>query len=1046
MRERKWLLLTLYGLLITIAVSNALKAIRPKFKIATTSTTTTEDSPSIESIGNEDEVEVTTFSDTNATTGHILTGIPQIDYIWDPNLPRELNGYNLSDYPFYSSIPEDIDFKCDGLHDGFYASVPHKCQVYHHCLFGTRYDFLCANFTAFDQKTFICHFVSEVDCTNSKKYWHRNDALYKVADSTTTSTVTTSTTTTSVTPVQLMSNIDKGDRLLSRERDLILRRRRPPMRRPVYDYYDEDYYDDDAYERTRPRGYPRREYDDYEDRKYRRDRDRIRDYRHRDFRERDRETPLRDRLLIRGNRRDPIRMKDPNENEPLRPRLKDQDFSKSHDSEERIKDGDERRYFDKKIRDDYDEKIPELVFNSGNNEGLIKPAAPPTSVFARPRIPPKLRRPVPLAEQDKYAYSTNMPFRSLTDESRRKPITEDTDESRKKLAIDDLEQPRRRPIFDSLEELRRKPADIIIDDYYEDEIEDIRPRWQMRGRPLRDRDFLDKRYRDRHFRSRYRDDNTEIRLRKYLDRSRDRFYEREWDRGLERGHDRSLDRTKERKGDYDQTEWAMRVHNFDKLDKPSIYNRPIDLIRENERSHTIIKDHQEVMDTPKRSNQMVYDRNTEKVIISSKSEQEKEFSNHTIEESKNRLQKYSFLTMKPKLEVQQQQEHEQKYFQIQSHKIPEITTEKEFFQKYWKSKMHGETHNREKELFNDYSSEYYDDIEEPAIIPLSLIQPTVRIIKRPFLPSRGGNPNPRGLLPVGSKAQTSRQEENPLKHYIRLQTTTTSYLDDDCAKDVLKKDYHNQSLIYDNKHTYNNYKNLQQSEVNNNYNFSESKPIVHRLKLDITKNQTEIQSQLIPHKTLSSWTTNYKVQEQESEAKVQGNEQQVKDNIQYSQNHNTKIYNLSYKNDEIQDQLSVNGNLKVKQKINEVTHHNLQDIPESEYDVTLNEALTPNVSQEPSMPSGFVLPSHPRFGKDPILQSSENINKYSTPFNQQHQQLQQEAQHQLQQQIEQTKLQSAFGFNTQLEKSLEITKRVDKRKPVYFRTPDIVKIYGKQFK
>lgn len=71
----------------------------------------------------------TASGETNATSGHVLTGIPQIDYIWDPNLPRELNGYNLSDYPFYNSIPEDIDFKCDGLHDGFYASVPHKCQV-----------------------------------------------------------------------------------------------------------------------------------------------------------------------------------------------------------------------------------------------------------------------------------------------------------------------------------------------------------------------------------------------------------------------------------------------------------------------------------------------------------------------------------------------------------------------------------------------------------------------------------------------------------------------------------------------------------------------------------------------------------------------------------------------------------------------------------------------------------------------------------------------------------------------------------------------------
>lgn len=59
----------------------------------------------------------------------ILTGIPQIDYVHDPNLPRELNGYNLSEYPFLNSVPVEIDFKCDGLHDGFYASVPHKCQV-----------------------------------------------------------------------------------------------------------------------------------------------------------------------------------------------------------------------------------------------------------------------------------------------------------------------------------------------------------------------------------------------------------------------------------------------------------------------------------------------------------------------------------------------------------------------------------------------------------------------------------------------------------------------------------------------------------------------------------------------------------------------------------------------------------------------------------------------------------------------------------------------------------------------------------------------------
>lgn len=82
------------------------------------------------------EVVTTTTESVNSTSKPTnLTGIPQIDYVWDPNLPRELNGYNLSEYPFYDRVPEEIDFKCDGLHDGFYASVPHKCQV---SLIGTK--------------------------------------------------------------------------------------------------------------------------------------------------------------------------------------------------------------------------------------------------------------------------------------------------------------------------------------------------------------------------------------------------------------------------------------------------------------------------------------------------------------------------------------------------------------------------------------------------------------------------------------------------------------------------------------------------------------------------------------------------------------------------------------------------------------------------------------------------------------------------------------------------------------------------------------------
>ncbi|XP_076039062.1 uncharacterized protein LOC143023543 isoform X2 [Oratosquilla oratoria] len=175
----------------------------------------------------------------------VLTGNPQIDYIHDPNLPRELNGYDLAEYPFYKRVPEKdkdiLNFTCDGRHDGFYASVPHKCQVYHHCLFGIRYDFLCANYTAFDQKNFICHFVNEVDCENSELYFDRNNALYKEPE-------------VSTTPVPKPANFQP----LAARRPLrpfrLQGKRRPgggppPVRTTAapsvdYDYYPEyDYYD-----------------------------------------------------------------------------------------------------------------------------------------------------------------------------------------------------------------------------------------------------------------------------------------------------------------------------------------------------------------------------------------------------------------------------------------------------------------------------------------------------------------------------------------------------------------------------------------------------------------------------------------------------------------------------------------------------------------------------------------------------------------------------------------------------------------------------------
>ncbi|KAF0308214.1 hypothetical protein FJT64_020556 [Amphibalanus amphitrite] len=102
-----------------------------------------------------------------------FTGDPQIDWQFDPNYPRELRGYNMTGYPFFSRVPKKIKYDCKDRIDGFYANIEYKCQVYHHCLYGIRQDFVCANYTAFDMRTFICQFVNLVDCENSDSYTYR---------------------------------------------------------------------------------------------------------------------------------------------------------------------------------------------------------------------------------------------------------------------------------------------------------------------------------------------------------------------------------------------------------------------------------------------------------------------------------------------------------------------------------------------------------------------------------------------------------------------------------------------------------------------------------------------------------------------------------------------------------------------------------------------------------------------------------------------------------------------------------------------------------
>ena len=74
-------------------------------------------------------------------------------------------------YIYIYALYADLTFRYAN-NNIFFCIIIHQ-QVYHQCLFGLRYDFLCANYTAFDQKIFNCHFANEVDCVNSPKFYDR---------------------------------------------------------------------------------------------------------------------------------------------------------------------------------------------------------------------------------------------------------------------------------------------------------------------------------------------------------------------------------------------------------------------------------------------------------------------------------------------------------------------------------------------------------------------------------------------------------------------------------------------------------------------------------------------------------------------------------------------------------------------------------------------------------------------------------------------------------------------------------------------------------
>ncbi|XP_021695187.1 zinc finger CCCH domain-containing protein 18 [Aedes aegypti] len=436
---------------------------------ATSTTTTTTEEASAEEEESDDQGE-------EAATKAPLTGIPQVDYVWDPNLPRELRGANLSSYPFLDSVPaeEDIGFTCDPkLHDGFYASIKYNCQLYHHCINGIRYDFLCANYTAFDQKTFICHFASEVDCKNSPKYWFRNEPLYKATTTTTQKPAPTVPTTAAPTTVPSRPKPLRKPVRRRRPQDYYYdeeeyeddyyeerprrRKNRPRNRRP---YYEDEYEDDERFDRRPADRYRERDRDrdiedeDYEDRRtYRtKNRNRNNDRRNGDddrrygYEDRDRRRD-RDRRPIDEERRKPIdedrrkpveddrrvvydeekrssqsdRRRRPSATEDRkvperRPASDDRrsfsgDEVKRRPSEERS--GGRRPYNDDRRFDyddedeDYSPRRPEKKSRPQSDIVTVKPSG--STIYDRPRAAPRINRPVPLNEKNKYSYSNPEP-------------------------------------------------------------------------------------------------------------------------------------------------------------------------------------------------------------------------------------------------------------------------------------------------------------------------------------------------------------------------------------------------------------------------------------------------------------------------------------------------------------------------------------------------------------------------------------------------------------------------------------------------------------